>query len=192
MSCARPADDLLETVRGLHGDLRRSMRERFDRDLPFEELIFDRWERARSLGFGERASIYHNAYVFGDVRVGADTWIGPFVMLDGSGGPLQIGEWCCISPGAQIYTHDTVQRSLTGGRAPTDSAPVRIGDRTYIGSQSVILPGVTVGEQCVVGAGSIVSRDVPARCIATGVPAQVTGRVALDGEGARARLEWDR
>jgi acetyltransferase-like isoleucine patch superfamily enzyme len=191
MSSAR-AEELLETLRSLDGDLSRLMRERFDRDLPFEELIFDRWERARALGFGERASIYHNAYVFGDVRVGPDTWIGPFVMLDGSGSPVQIGEWCCVSPGVQIYTHDTVQRSLTGGRAPATSAPVRIGDRSYIGSQSVILPGVTIGDQCVVGAGSIVSRNVPARSIALGVPAQVKGRVELDARGERAELKWDR
>ncbi len=184
------AEDLLETLRSLDADLRGSMRERFDRDLPFEELLFDRWERARSLGFGERTSIYHNAYVFGDVRVGPDTWIGPFVMLDGSGSTVQIGQWCCISPGVQIYTHDTVQRSLTGGRAPATTAPVRIGDRSYIGTQSVILPGVTIGDQCVVGAGSIVSHDVPVRSIAIGVPAQVRGHVELDAHGERATLMW--
>jgi acetyltransferase-like isoleucine patch superfamily enzyme len=182
---------LLETLRSLHGDLRRSMRERHDRDLPFEELVFDRWERARALGFGERASIYHNAYVFGDVRVGPNTWIGPFVMLDGSGGPLEIGEWCCISAGAQVYTHDTVQRSLTGGSAPATSAPVRIGDRSYVGSQTVILPGVTIGDRCVLAAGSIVNRDVPPYSIAVGVPARLRGRVELDAAGQRAELKWD-
>jgi acetyltransferase-like isoleucine patch superfamily enzyme len=190
MSCASEAA-LLETLRSLHGDLRRSMQERYDRDLPFEELVFDRWERARALGFGERASIYHNAYVFGDVRVGPDTWIGPFVMLDGSGGPVEIGEWCCISTGVHVYTHDTVQRSLTGGSAPRTSAPVRIGDRSHVGSQSVILPGVTIGDHCVVGAGSMVNRDVPPHSIAVGVPARVRGRVELDPAGDRAELKWD-
>jgi acetyltransferase-like isoleucine patch superfamily enzyme len=182
---------LLETLRSLHGDLRSSMRERFDRDLPLEELVFDRWERARELGFGERASIYHNSYVFGNVRVGANTWIGPFVMLDGSGGMVEIGEWCCISTGVQVYTHDTVERSLTGGRAPATCAPVRIGDRSYVGSQSVILPGVTIGDHCVLGAGSIVNRDVPSHSIAVGIPARVRGRVELDPAGERAELKWD-
>ena len=86
--------DVLESLRALHTELQRAMRQRFDRDLPFEELVFDRWQRAEALGFGPRASIYHNAYVFGDVRVGADTWVGPFVKLDGSGGSVEIGEWC--------------------------------------------------------------------------------------------------
>ena len=61
------------------------------RDLPLDEMLFDRWERARSLGFGPGASIYHNSYVYGDVRVGAGTWVGPFTILDGSGG-LGVGD----------------------------------------------------------------------------------------------------
>ena len=189
MSLDNPKQQL-ETLRSLHESLRLSMRSQYDRDLPFEELAFDRWERARFLGFGDRASIYHNTYVFGDVDVGPDTWIGPFVMLDGSGGSISIGAWCCISAGAHIYTHDTVQRSLTGGRAGTTRAPVRIGDCTYIGAQSVILPGVTIGDHCVVGAGSLVNRDVSPCSIAVGLPAQVKGRVTLDEAGDRAQLEW--
>jgi carbonic anhydrase/acetyltransferase-like protein (isoleucine patch superfamily) len=183
-------EQLLETLRSLYESLRLSMRRRYDRDLPFDELVFDRWERAGALGFGDRASIYHNTYVFGEVAVGADTWVGPLVMLDGSGDAISIGAWCCISAGVQIYTHDTVQRSLTGGRAATSHAPVRIGDFTYIGSQSLILPGVTIGEHCVVGAGSLVNRDVPSYSIAVGMPARVRGRVTLDEAGERAELEW--
>ena len=45
-------DDLLAQIHLLHDELQRRMRERFDRDLPFDELVFDRWERARRLGFG--------------------------------------------------------------------------------------------------------------------------------------------
>ena len=77
------------------------MRLRWNRDLPLEELLFDRWERARYLGFGAGASIYHTSYVFGDVRVGANTWIGPLTVLEGSGG-LTIGAHCSISSGVQI------------------------------------------------------------------------------------------
>lgn len=49
------------------------MRDRFNRDLPFEELLFDRWERARALGFGDKTSVYQQSYVFGDVKVGEST-----------------------------------------------------------------------------------------------------------------------
>lgn len=166
------------------------MRERYDRSLPLEELVFDRWERAADLGFGDRASIYHNAYVFGEVHAGADTWIGPMVMLDGSGGRVGIGEWCCISAGVHVYTHDTVQRSLTGGRAAASAAPVSIGDRTYVGAQVVVLPGVVIGDECVIGAGSLVNRDIPSHSIAVGTPARVVGEVAPSASGEQRELRW--
>jgi acetyltransferase-like isoleucine patch superfamily enzyme len=172
--------------------MQASMRRRFDRDLPFDELVFDRWDRARALGFGEGTSVYHSTYIFGHVQVGENTWIGPLVMLDGTGGGIKVGDWCCISAGAHVYTHDTMRRSLTGGHAPADAGGVQIGDRSYIGSQTVIVPGVTVGEECVVGAGALVTRDVPRRSIVVGVPARVRGHVSLDAAGEHAELHWDK
>ena len=108
--------EFLTTLRAIYDRLRADMRTRWQRDLPLEELLFDRWERARSLGFGEGTSIYHNRYVFGDVRVGKHTWIGPFTVLDGTGGGLQIGDYCSISAGVQIYTHDSVAWAVSGGK----------------------------------------------------------------------------
>ena len=166
------------------------MGSRFERDLPFEELLSDRWERARRLGFGEGASIYSNAYVMFDVSVGQGTWIGPLVMLDGRGG-IEIGDWCSISTGVQIYTHDTVRWALSGGKAEPEVAPVRIGDCTYVGSQSVVLKGVTVGDHCVIGAHSVVNRDLKPYSIAFGAPARVRGRVSIDGESGAIDLHVD-
>ncbi len=184
------AGDLGDELRALHDALGAQMRREHDRDLPFEELVFDRWERARSLGFGEGASIYHNAYVFGDVTVGAGTWIGPFVMLDGSGG-LEIGATCSISTGVHIYTHDTVRWALSGGTHEPERGPVRIGACTYIGAQAVVLKGVTIGEHCVVGAGALVNRDVPPFSIVGGVPARVRGRVVVDAASGAIELVRD-
>lgn len=62
-----------------------SFLEELNRSLPFADLLFDRWERAKMLGFGEGTSVYDSAYIFGDVKVGKNTWIGPFTILDGSG-----------------------------------------------------------------------------------------------------------
>lgn len=162
--------------------LRTNMRQRFDRDLPLEELLFDRWERARNLGFGEGTSIYHNSYVFGSVKVGQNTWIGPFTILDGSGG-LEIGSTCSISAGVQIYTHDTVTWALSGGRAEYERSAVSIGDACHIGSQTVIAKGVTIGEHSVVGACSFVNRDIPPYTVAFGVPCRPRGRVVIDEVG---------
>lgn len=183
-----PHDDqnqgLLHELQRLYLNLRQSMRSRWKRDLPFEELLFDRWERARNLGFGERASIYHNSYVYGDVKVGADTWIGPFTLLDGTGG-LSIGRFCSISSGVQIYTHETVEWALSGGKAPAENAPVVIGDCCYIGSQTVIRKGVTIEDHVVVGACSFVNTDLPAFSIAVGVPARIIGKVIVDDDQIR-------
>jgi len=90
------------------------MRSKYNRVLLVNELITDRWEKARYLGFGARTSIYDSSIVIGSVKVGQDTWIGPFTILDGSG-DLEIGNNCSISAGVQIYSHDTVQWAVTGG-----------------------------------------------------------------------------
>jgi acetyltransferase-like isoleucine patch superfamily enzyme len=144
--------------------------------------VDDRWERARRLGFGEGSSIYADSYVYGDVKVGENTWIGPHTLLDGSGG-LTIGSRCDISAGVQIYSHDTVKRVLSDGRQPTEHGAVTIGDNCHIGAQSVIAKGVHVGDHVVIGACSYVNRDVAPFTVAVGVPCRPIGRVVLDDDG---------
>lgn len=182
----RPLD---EELARLHARLRDEMVERFDRDLPLPELLGDRWERARRLGFGEGSSIYASAYVYGRVAVGTKTWIGPNVILDGSGG-LAIGSGCDISAGVQIYSHDTVERVLSEGRAEIARAPVAIGDHVHVGAGAVIARGVTVGHHSVIGAGAFVNRDVPPFTVALGVPARAAGRVEV-GDDGRVSLVYD-
>lgn len=171
-------------VLGLHLRLREELAYRYRRSLPFQDALFDRWERARALGFGRGASVYESALVLGDVRVGRETWVGPNTILDGTGG-LSIGAWCSISAGVQVYTHDTVEWAVTGGKAPHARAPVRIGDRCYVGPYTVIARGVRIGNGVVVGAHSFVNRDLPARAFAAGCPARVLGRVETSGGAVR-------
>ena len=166
----------------LYQDLRHATSERWNRDLPFQDLITDRWERAAQLGFGDGSSIYQSAYVYGDVTVGAGTWVGPMVMLDGTGG-LRIGTGCDISAGVQIYTHDTVARVLSEGREEIQHAPVSIGDHSHIGAQAVIVKGVTIGDHAVIGACSFVNRDIPPYTVAVGVPCRPVGRVDVGSDG---------
>lgn len=175
-------ETLVQQAREVYERLRAETRRRWQRDLPLEELIFDRWERARNLGFGEGTSIYHNSYVFGDVKVGAYTWIGPFTLLDGSGG-LTIGSYCSISTGVQIYSHDSVRWALSGGHATYERAPVTIGDCCYIGSQTVITKGVTIGDHCIVSACSFVNRDLAPYTIALGIPCRPVGCVKIGESG---------
>jgi len=175
-------------LRELHERLRADVQTRWKRSLPYADELFDRWERASFLGFGEGSSVYDAALIIGDIEVGEHTWIGPFTVLDGSGG-LSIGSHCSISSAVQIYSHDTVARSLTGGKAPARTAPVRIGDRCYIGPQAIISAGVTIGNECVIGAGALVKNDIPDRSIAFGTPARISGRVEIDG--ANVKLCYD-
>ena len=78
--------------------------------------------------FGDGASIYDSALVYGEVQAGEQTSIGPYTLLDGSGGGIEIGSYCSISAGVHIYTHDTVMWALSGGRAERRTAATRIGD----------------------------------------------------------------
>lgn len=153
---------------------RREVNAKWNRTLPFADYVVDRWQKAHELGFGEGTSIYDSALVLGDVKVGARTWIGPFVVLDGSGG-LSIGDNCSISTGVQVYSHDTVQWAVSGGTAPYEYAPTRIGSRCYIGPNAVVASGVTIGDGAVIGANSLVLADVPSGATAYGNPARIAG-----------------
>jgi acetyltransferase-like isoleucine patch superfamily enzyme len=175
-------DELAQAIRALQTALSAEMRATWDRDLPLGELLADRWERARSLGFGEGSSIYAESYVYGQVRVGTGVWIGPYTILDGSGG-LSIGDGSTISAGVHIYSHDTVLRTLNGDKQPIERKPVEIGAHVYIGSQAVIVSGVTIGDMCVIGTGSLVNRDIEPNTIVAGVPARSIGRVLIDSNG---------
>src|SRR5262249_2360926 len=153
-------------------------------DLPLPELLVDRWERARTLGFGAESSVYDACYVYGEVQVGEHTWVGPFTILDGTG-RIMIGRECRISAGVHIYSHDTVRWALSAGACGYDYAAVQIGDCSYIGAHSVITKGVTIGDHVVIGAGSFVNRDVAPYTVAAGVPCRPIGRVVIDGENVR-------
>ena len=148
------------------------MMSRHDRHVALGDLCSNRWETARFLGFGEESSCYDNVLVLGDVKVGRHTWIGPNVVLDGSG-VLEIGDYCSISAGVQIYTHHTVAWATSLGRADLEHRPSRIGSGVYIGPNTVIAMGVRIGDRAVIGAMSFVDRDVPAGARAWGVPAQI-------------------
>jgi acetyltransferase-like isoleucine patch superfamily enzyme len=182
--------ELLAELRALHAERRREIRERFARDLPFAEQVVDRWERATALGFGEEASIYDSAIVIGDVSVGKRTWIGPWTLLDGSGG-LKIGDNCSISAGVQIYTHDSVRWALSNGAVEYERSPVSIGSQTYIGPGTIVARGVAIGSHCLVGANSVVNKNVPDYSIAWGSTCRIVGRVEVGPGGLVAMHYFD-
>jgi acetyltransferase-like isoleucine patch superfamily enzyme len=163
---------LIVALRNQVAHLRQEMLDKFKRHVSINDLLSDRWETARFYGFGEGTSCYNNVLILGNVVVGKNTWIGPNVVLDGSGG-LEIGDYVSISSGVQIYTHHTVEWSNSLGKSEIPRQPTRIGSGVYIGPNSVIQMGVTIGDGAVIGAMSFVNRDVPAHSMAFGTPAKV-------------------
>jgi acetyltransferase-like isoleucine patch superfamily enzyme len=173
---------LFESLNRLHAHLNEAFQKQFERSLPFNDEVFDRWERARELGFGEGSSIYDSSYVFGKVAVGKNTWIGPFTIIDGSGG-LSIGSNCTVAAGTHIYTHDNVGQTLTGGKMPIQRQRVTIGNCTYIGPNSIISKGTSIGSHCLIGANSFVNSSLPDFSVAMGSPAKIAGKVVLNSDG---------
>ncbi|WP_022852145.1 acyltransferase [Limisalsivibrio acetivorans] len=157
----------------LHGLRERiaSKKRDYNRILPSGDYLMDRWEKARLAGFGEGTSIYDSSVVIGDVRVGKNTWIGPFTVLDGSGG-LSIGDNCSISAGVQIYSHDSIKWALSGGQDDYEYAETSIGSNCYIAPNVIIQRGVTIGDGCIIGANSFVASSIPAGHKAYGNPAK--------------------
>lgn len=165
-------DSFIALLRRAHRVLQQDKLDRFRRRVPFGDLVSERAENAAAYGFGEGTTCYDGTLVIGDVKVGRHVWIGPGVVLDGSGG-LEIGDYVSISAGVQIYTHHTVAWATSLGQAPVEHRPTRIGSGVYIGPNSVIQMGVEIGDHAVIGALSLVNRSIPPGARAWGTPARV-------------------
>lgn len=175
-------DQFYTNLTSVYKKRRDEIKKKWDRVLPFNELIADRWEKAQFLHGLSGSSIYDNSYIFGKVSIGKNTWIGPYTILDGSGGKLSIGNFCSISSGVQIYTHNTVEWALTGGKSEHEKKSVRIGDNCYIGPNSIISMGVSIGKCSVIGSLSFVNSKIFPYSIAFGSPAKIVGKVIVKGK----------
>ncbi len=93
---------------------------------------------------------------------------------------VEIGADCLLSRGCFIadnnHRFDQLDRGLDE-QGLSSRGPVRIGDHVWPGANVVVTSGVTIGERCVVGANSVVTRDLPPFSVAVGAPARVIGSV---------------
>ena len=78
-----------------------------------------------------------------------------------------------IGPSVQIYTAAHVLQAEARNRGDEVAKPIRIEDNVWIGGGAILLPGVRIGRNAVVGAGAVVSRDVEANTVVAGNPARV-------------------
>ena len=112
------------------------------------------------------------------IKLGNDVWVGYFCLVDGSGG-LTIGNNVTISSGVHVLTHDSsnyrfenLEKDPLNG-SHIERAPIKIGNNVQIGTNSVILPGVTIGDNVIIGALTLVNKDIPSNCKAVGSPVKI-------------------
>ena len=86
---------------------------------------------------------------------------------------IRIGDHVTITFGVRFVTHDGGVWVFRGQAPDIDIfRPIVIGSNVFIGINSILMPGVTIGDNCVIGAGSVVTRDIPANTVALGSPAR--------------------
>jgi acetyltransferase-like isoleucine patch superfamily enzyme len=115
-------------------------------------------------------------------HVGKNTFFGDYVRMDTSyADMIYIGDYTHITSGCRLLCH---QRDLTGYCVGDNAAnlgyktgEIHIGKGVMVGMETIIMPGVTIGDGAIIGAGSIVTRDIPAWTIATGRPARVVKQI---------------
>lgn len=126
-------------------------------------------------GTALRSGVKINTGSDGYCQIGSNTHISHNSILAAAGG-IVIGEHCGISAGVIVYSR-TYDRTgnITLDKAPTRYAPVWIGDRVHIGMGARILPGVRVGNDAIIGAGAVVTKNVPEGATVVGMPAAPIG-----------------
>lgn len=105
------------------------------------------------------------------IRVGHNVFVNHGCTLNDIGG-IDIGDDAMLGPNVSLLTSGHPLDPATRRRAIT-AAPIRLGPNVWIGASAMVLQGVTIGDDSVVGAGSVVTRDVPAGVLVAGSPAVV-------------------
>jgi maltose O-acetyltransferase len=109
---------------------------------------------------------------YGAISIGSGTFVNvDAVMLDVA--PIVIGEACQIATRVQLLTatHPIDPEPRRAGWEY--GAPITLADNVWLGGGVIVCPGVTIGQDTVVGAGAVVTRDLPAGVVAAGIPARV-------------------
>ena len=107
-----------------------------------------------------------------NITIGDGSWVN-FGLTALDVAPIVIGQDVLIGPNCSLYT--AIHPTEPGPRRAKweSSAPITLGDNVWLGGSVVVCPGVTIGENSIIGAGAIVTRSVPANSIAVGNPARV-------------------
>jgi len=118
----------------------------------------------------ERCALQGISFHKSSVVIGKFSWIFSDCYLDTTYG-IEIGDFVCVGGRSTIWTHGSWQSILDG--FPAKFAPAVIKKNVYLGWHTVVLSGVTIGQYATIGAGSVVTKDIPQRCLAVGGPARI-------------------
>ena len=166
-------------VRSSHGDgkLNRAKFKRLGKKVIFERGV--RVFHPENIEIGDNVYIGHNTFLKGyyknSLRIGDDSWVGQNCFLHAGGG-ITICRAVGIGPGVQILSHQHIEDSDLSKPllfCKQEYKEVVIEDGCDIGMGSILLPGVTIGCASIVGAGSVVTKDVPAYSVVVGNPARI-------------------
>jgi acetyltransferase-like isoleucine patch superfamily enzyme len=142
--------------------------------------------QALNIGLGSRSKVVIGAHCLlgqllihteesAEVVIGAASAFNGLVrLLLHEAGRIALGEFCLFGSDVDVTISDmhSIVDAATGKRL-NPAGDVKLGNRVWVGQRSTILKGVTIGNDVIIGAGAVVTRDVPANCIAAGNPARV-------------------
>jgi maltose O-acetyltransferase len=139
--------------------------------ISFGEYVTFGWEQSPSFlsGYSYVEARNPGAHVSFD----DGTHLNNGVTFVSEGPGIAIGKRCLVGPGVHVYDSDFHALDVADRRAaPARMARVEIGDDVFLGTNALVLKGVTVGDGCVVGAGAVVVEDVPPGAVVAGNPAR--------------------
>ena len=111
----------------------------------------------------------------GNITLGEQSYFNSGKIYTGTNSKVIIGKWCAIGYNVNIHaiTHHPDYSTGSESNRPIFEESVIIGDHNWIGSNVFILPGINIGNNCVIGANSVVNKDVPSNSIYGGIPAKL-------------------
>lgn len=124
-----------------------------------------------TMGKGSVIHMWARFYNPANITIGEDTIIGDHAFLDGRD-RLTIGDHVAIASEVSIYNSE---HDINSEDFRAVASPVEIGDYVFIGPRAIVLPGIKISRGAVVGAGAVVTKDVPAFAVVGGVPAVKVG-----------------
>ena len=110
------------------------------------------------------------------IGIGSGTTVNNGAVIISEGPGIVIGRDCLIGPGVQIYDSDFHALDQSSREAAPRQGAVRLGDRVFVGTSVIICKGVNIGGDSVIGAGSVVTSDIPPGSVAAGNPCRVIGQ----------------